>query len=495
VDHSESLPTVLRRHRLALLRPLSAALGLYLVEGGEHEDGAELASRLSEADGLQTAVPDLYSARHRHQLLRAPNDPRFGGQWYLAQLGIEHAWQVTSGARSVTVAIVDDGCDLSHPDLASAFVGGRDVLDRDDDPSFDRISPGNAHGTACAGIVGARADNGIGIAGVCPHCSLSCIKLLGRDSMRLIPLSADIEAFEYAFEIGAAVVSNSWGYAEAMPVSQPLSAAIERIATQGRGGLGTVVVFAAGNDNRAIEQDELVALPWVVNVGAVNNFDEAAPFANFGSSLDLSAPTGSLTTDISGPDGLSSDDYTNLFGGTSAACPVIAGVAGLMLSHASQTTAEEVQAVLKQTARRAPYAVVRDGGLDLVYGYGIVDPASALMALARSATADAGSSSDVAAFDAGALAPIDADSASSVDGSAATQSGDASSDEVERREASAGDLHAHPVKAEGDSGCSVSGDLSKQERPRSRQLWLLAIFGHLLAKQRRNRLLAGRAST
>lgn len=444
---SAALARTLRRHELRLSRVLSRALDLYLVEGRAHEDGADVAARLAQARDVRVAVPDLYSARRRHEFAIPPNDARYGGQWYLAQLGIEDAWRASSGARSVTIAIVDDGCDFAHPDLT--FVGGRDVLDGDDDASFAPNLPQNAHGTACSGVAAAEGNNLEGIAGVCPKCSLACVRLIPHAAERLVPISADIAAFEYAFEIGAAVVSNSWGYAETTPVSEPLAAVVERLASQGRGGLGAVVVFAAGNENRVLADDEIMALPGVVTVGAVNNFDEEAPFANYGSALDLSAPTGSLTTDIHGADGYGPGDYTNLFGGTSAACPVVAGVAGLILSFAPTTTARDVQTLLKQTARKAPYATPGVDGHDPVYGYGIVDPRAALRALGANLSApaprDAGTPS-APLVDASAPQALDAASPTPAADSAAQLVVDADSPhEVQ-----------HPTREhEDDEGCSL----------------------------------------
>ncbi|MET0341660.1 MAG: S8 family serine peptidase [Polyangiales bacterium] len=381
---------VLRALDLRAVRVLSEALGVVQVEGRVGEDGAALAARLRNARTLVSAVPDLYTQRARHQMRIPPSDPRYRGQWYLDSLQIEGAWRIDSGKRDVTIAVIDDGCDMQHPDLKPQLVGGIDVLDGDEDPSFAPGERGNSHGTACAGVAAAAGDNGVGIAGTCPRCTLACVRLVGG-SERPTPLSADVAAFDYAHRIGAAVVSNSWGYAEAQPVAGPLAAAIRRVAEDARGGRGAVVVFAAGNENRAIANDELAALPFVLAVGAVNRFDEAAPFANHGVALDLSAPTGSLTTDIQGPEGDSPDDYTNLFGGTSAACPVVAGIAGLALSAAPSATAHEVRDALTRTARPAPFAVVTDGP-DPIYGHGIVQPAAALAALrTREGVVDGGS--------------------------------------------------------------------------------------------------------
>jgi len=482
---TSALTRMLERHRLRAVRPLSEALRLYLVESRLDEDGAAIAARLQAARDL-TVVPDSYRHKQRHGIGIPPNDPRYGGQWYLEGLEIEAAWRLSSGARDVTIAIVDDGCDMDHPDLVGQFVGGIDPLDGDDDATFTPNTKGNEHGTACAGIAAAAGDNGVGITGTCPGCTLSCVRLIGGKD-RLVPLSADIEAFEYAFATNAAVISNSWGFVEPGPVSAPLAAAIARVANQGFGGLGAVVVFAAGNENRSLGDDEIASLPDVLAVGAVNRFDEAAPFANTGRALDLSAPTGSLTTDIAGPEGAESGDYTTLFGGTSAACPVVAGVAGLMRSAAPQATARQVREALVSTARKAPFATPGADGQDLIYGYGILDPEAALRAIAPTLVpSDAGPSQQ----DAGGTSVVEAGAGPRDAGEdATTQPQDAASGTLgEAGGAAPADAgvsaDAAPMSgARDDGGCSLAS--TKTSTP-----WgaLFVLFVCLAARRRTSRL-------
>ncbi|MET0389098.1 MAG: S8 family serine peptidase [Polyangiales bacterium] len=365
---------------LHVLARLSRSADLYWVESTAQEDGVDLAVRLRDEPLLAIAVPDLALPRTKHATLsEPPDDPRYSGQWYLKRMKIEPAWQLQSGDPDVIVVVIDDGCDLKHPDLADAWPSeqGYDAIDDDDEPSYMPNLRGNAHGTQCAGLVGARANNQIGIAGVCPDCSLRCVRLLRADDQG-VPLSSDIRAFDYAFEVGAAVVSNSWGFSRPMPVSAPLAEVLRKLYEEGRDGRGTVLAFSAGNENRMLRFDELTGLTSVLTVGATNNFDEAAPFGNFGPALALSAPTGSVTTDISGADGDTEDDYTSLFGGTSSSCPIVAGVAGLMISAKPELTAAEAYATLRETARKAPYASPDAEGHDVMYGYGIIDPAAAL---------------------------------------------------------------------------------------------------------------------
>ncbi len=393
---------VLAARRIAT-RPL-----LYRVEGRPGEDGRDLAARLLAMGVAADAMPDVYLEHVTRDIAIPPDDPRYGGQWYLETIGIEEAWAIEDGDPSVSIVIVDNGCEMTHPDLVDHYLGARDVRDMDDDPLPDVPELGAEHGTACSGIAAGVGDNGIGIAGVCPECTLYCVRLLGP-SGSLTPISADIAAFEYARTVGARVVSNSWGFSEAVSTPGMLREVVEGLYDD-----GILVVFAAGNDNRELFDDELTGVRGVIAVGALNLFDEVAPFSNFGPSLDLTAPTGTLTTDLTGPNGESDGDYTSLFGGTSSSCPVVAGVAGLMFSANPDATAVEVHDALRSTTRPAPFAVPDETGHDDHHGLGIVSPAAALRAItgmpqpdAGVPGVDAGAAEDAGTADAGIEPPPD----------------------------------------------------------------------------------------
>jgi len=367
------------------VRALMASAGLWLVHDARGQgDGITLASRLAaeveRGRWLVAAVPDLAVAHRAARWDTPPNDPRYPGQWYLARIGMEAAWALGTGHRSVSVAVVDNGCEVDHPDLAVQFDPGLDVLDGDDDPRPLATEPGANHGTACSGVIGAAGNNGVGVVGVCPACRLRCVRMLGARGQR-IALSRNIAAFDFALTAGVSVVSNSWGFGDPMPVPGPLATAMERVYDEGRGGLGALVVFAAGNENRVVEPDEIYGVRGVVTVGATTLFDEATSFSNRGMPVAVTAPTGTVTTDLSGPVGENPGDYTALFGGTSSACPVVSGVAALMFAACPSVTSRVVHDALLATARPAPYATPDARGHDVVYGFGIVDPAAALRAL------------------------------------------------------------------------------------------------------------------
>jgi subtilisin family serine protease len=173
-----------------------------------------------------------------------------------------------------------------------------------------------------------------------------------------------------------------------IPAPEPFVTAARELISKGRDGKGALVLFAAGNESRVISDDEIYGIPGLITVGATNAFDEAAPYSNQGTPMDVMAPAGTLTTDVRGEDGFDPGDYTSLFSGTSSACPVAAGVAGLLASLLPSARGEDIAAALIDSARPAPYAMPDAQGHDLTYGYGIVDPLRAMEQLVPSHEAD-----------------------------------------------------------------------------------------------------------
>lgn len=368
----------LASHGVELVRPLMPSIGLWLVRDTTGRDSLDLTQRLTAAsasDAFVEATPNLYLRTRAMGETYTPTDPRFPGQWYFQNLKMPEAWALSLGDEGTTIVVVDTGCDLEHPDLIAKLDPGKDVVDDDDDPSYNPDAEGSEHGTECAGLVAAATDNDEGIAGGCPDCRLRCVRMLSEDA---IPISANVAAFDFAFEVDAAVVSNSWGFVDPIPAPQALADAIRNVAENGRGGLGAMVLFAAGNDDRELGNDEIEGVEGVICVGAINNFDESTPFTNFGDSVDVVAPTGTITTDVSGPAGGDPTDYTTLFGGTSSACPVAAGLAGLLVSATPEKSSAELSEIMIATTKKAPFAVPDENGHDPLYGYGIINPPEAL---------------------------------------------------------------------------------------------------------------------
>lgn len=354
------------------------------------ESGLDVALRWAAHPAVHSAMPDLL-LRHRSTTVEF-DDPMYYGQWYHEVLESEVMWEQTLGDPDVRVAVIDSAIELSHPDLAAAFVAPYDAFDDDEDPS---PNPGeycqssttdicDEHGTATSGIVGARANNGEGIVGFCPACSIVPIKLLGEG---LGSTSRDIASFEHAIAEDVAVINNSWGYVESIPAPEPLAELIHVASTENRGGLGAVVVFAAGNDDRTIEDDELQVLPDVLCVSATDRYGNWTNYTNRGAGVDISAPSATVTTSYEG-------GYTETFGGTSAAAPVASGIAAWIIAHRPELTSAEVRQLMIDTAVKNPGVTFDDNGHHEVFGYGLVSPPDIVDALTEEEPADDDDDSD-----------------------------------------------------------------------------------------------------
>ncbi len=210
---------------------------------------------------------------------------------------------------------------------------GFDCLSGTANPGDGRpLGPARAHGTNCTGIIAAVANNNIGIAGIAPDCKIIPINLAAADGS--FTSESNIAAgFDYAWQHGADVISNSWGGGSPSSI---IDDAINRCVTLGRGGKGTVVLFASGNNNAALSYPAM--LENVISVGGVNMCgmrkspasvvcDGESWGASYGTGLDVVAPCVKImSTDLSGSAGYNTSagaagDYFNRFNGTSSATP------------------------------------------------------------------------------------------------------------------------------------------------------------------------------
>ncbi len=404
-------------------------------------EGVLRASRiLANRPGVLWALPDFVVPVDLHG---APDDPWYPRQWAFRPGGsgtidAEGAWALTTGDARVVAAVVDTGVDTLHPDLGPGrFVPGWDALDGDPDPGPGPLAAG-AHGTHCAGILGAL-HNDRGVAGICPGCRLMGVRFLTGlpGDEHVTELSNAAEALHRAADGGAWVIGNSWGVFNVnkpkIPMEPLREAAVYAATHGGPDGQGALVVFSSGNQTawdestqRAlalpIAQDDLAALPEVISVGATDPDDVRQEYSQFGPELDLVAPGGSLvasrpqivTLDTSGSaggqgngankgngahyvsalllevrkDGLPETDatgeVTEYFNGTSSSAPMVAGVAALVWSAdladgTRDLSAGDVRRILEGTADRVgalPYA----DGRNEEYGHGRLNAGRAVRA-------------------------------------------------------------------------------------------------------------------
>jgi thermitase len=306
--------------------------------------------------------------------------------WSHAKIGVAAAWSITRGSANIKIAVLDEGVDTTHPAIKSAVVSERDFIGGNGNSAMP--SGNDAHGTACAGIVVSRDNDFPGIA---PACSLIAARIAMGDGQGhwIFDDFSTAEAIDWAWREGAAVLSNSW---RAGAPTDAISRAFARARTQGRNGLGAVVVIAAGNAQAPI--DFPGNLPGYVTVGASNPADERKTRtssdsenwwgSNFGPTMHLLAPGVFIwTTDIAGAAGYDPGDFTKKFNGTSSATPAVAGAAALMLSANPALSASSVRDLLAQTAKKLKDQTTWTPEL----GWGRLDVAKAVAAAQVAGTA------------------------------------------------------------------------------------------------------------
>ncbi|MGC6508699.1 MAG: S8 family peptidase [Myxococcota bacterium] len=336
----------------------------YRISTASAKEAIELATEMKLDDQGLFTWPDIVLHHHTQSF----NDPLYEGQWYLDFLEMSTLHQSTLGDSGIRLAVIDSGIDIAHPDLLQ-HIEPRDTHGSDADPSpepgefcYDSSDICDDHGTAVSGIMLATANNQTGMVGLCPDCTLIPIKMLGEGNGSL---SSDIAAFEHAITHDAAVINNSWGYVMPTVAPDALAESIRRAQTIPRNGLGALVVFAAGNDDREIIDGELCTLPEVLCVSAIDSYGRPTAYTNFGAAIDVAAP--SATVSIA-----PNENTTVTFGGTSAAAPVVSGLAGWALSIDPSLSSGELHNLMLQSATPSPLVTHDENGHHPDYGYGVV---------------------------------------------------------------------------------------------------------------------------
>ena len=350
----------------------------------------ELANEFYESGNFAATEPEFINAVK----FNCVNDTLFQSQWNLKNIGQQEfssegidinycaAREITRGDSTVVIGVYDLGLDLTHPDLNIYSVSYDVPSHISHSYIYTYNGNNNYHGTACAGIIGAKANNNLGVAGIAPNCPIMSISM-PQDSY---PYDIGL-GFKNAADYGCSVISNSWSRDIYSPyIDEGISYAL----SQGRHGKGCVVVFAAGNNS-------VDSIPYPANsndsilvVGAIspcgqrkNKFSCDGEYwwgGNYGNTLDVMAPGVKIrTTDNVGINGANSTDYMENFNGTSAACPHVAAIAGLILSVDSNLTQKEVADIIESTSRKVgeySYTVHPNrpnGEWNYEMGYGLVD--------------------------------------------------------------------------------------------------------------------------
>lgn len=281
----------------------------------------------------------------------APSDPLFALQWGVVQISALESWAISRGAATIPIAVVDTGVDASHPDLAGQILPGYDFANGDADPSDD-----NGHGTAMTGIIVAKADNAIGVAGIAPEARVLPVKVLDADGTGYY--SAVAEGIIYAVDQGAKVINLSLAGADA---STTLQSAVDYARAH-----GAIVVAAAGNYGTGVPMYP-AACNGAVAITASDARDQRATFSNYGAWTSLAAPgVGIFTTAPGG-------SYAGVTG-TSPATAVASGAFALLLAANPDMTGAD--AVARATAKTLD---IGTSGWDPYSGFGRVDAYAALV--------------------------------------------------------------------------------------------------------------------
>ena len=339
----------------------------------------------------------------------APNDPDYnlGYQWQLndpinptADIDAPEAWNINKGRNDVIVAILDGGVDYNHRDMdpgnRSRVIAGIDTGDKDNDPLDDLPynDPNSyaGHGTSVAGLVGAITDNNKQVAGVMWNCKIMPVKMVGGGSLTIsypfgskdwnfstTAFPGDVaNAIDYAVNNGANVINLSYGFhAVGFPIDQVIFRVPLLAQSLDNAYKNNVVTCAAMGNEFATDNSPSYPAAFfeqVVAVGATDRGRARADFSNTGPHISVSAPgVNTYTTERGGG--------ARYFSGTSAASPIAAGVAGLIISQAKDrgfnVTNNDVRHIMELTANDATAP-----GFDIETGYGIVNANNALQLLA-----------------------------------------------------------------------------------------------------------------
>ena len=330
-----------------------------------------------------------------------PDDSLFGDQWHLQNTGqtnggvsgedvnITGAWNNYRGS-GIVIGIVDDGLDWNHADLDNYYADtlDYDFCNNDGDPT---PSSNDGHGTSAAGVAAAAGNNSIGVSGAAPLASLAGLQLIScstTDTREGNALSHERQSID--------IYSNSWGPSDnGRTVEAPgplMMAAFENDVDQGRGGLGNVITWAAGNgldDDDNSNYDGYANSRHTIAVTAVTHKGEQSWYAEPGANILVAAPSdgdgeGITTTDIEGNGGYENGDYTDGFGGTSSATPLASGVIALMMDANPNLAYRDIQHILVQTCRKndaSDSSWSSNGAGHIVshkYGFGVVDASAAV---------------------------------------------------------------------------------------------------------------------
>ena len=360
-----------RRQGLEYVGPVGNLKGYYLFR--MPEDKARVLQRqhrLRKAPGVLW----LEQQQKRKRYKRQPEDPLFEEQWHLNNTGqsggspgidanVLPVWEEGVWGHEVQIAVVDDGLQYTHPDLTDNCILEDSWDYYDDDPDPYPSGAEDNHGTAVAGVAGARDDGHVCGVGASSRAELAGIRLISG------PVTDAQEAQALTHHYGKNhIYNNSWGPADdGQRLEGPgtlTRLALEDGIHSGRGGLGSLYVWAAGNglvNDDNINYDGYANSRYTIAAGAVDHNGRQARYSEPGAPMLVTVPSsgsgvGVTTTDRLAPQGYNQEgNCTSLFGGTSSSAPLVSGVIALMLEVNPELSWRDVQHILVgSTVRNDP---------------------------------------------------------------------------------------------------------------------------------------------
>lgn len=304
-----------------------------------------------------------------------PSDPLYAQQWHFPLIGdIETIWDEFDGS-GVHVGVFDDGIEYTHPDLAANYDASLHFTYQG--VTYDGLASAvdEVHGTSVAGIIAAQNDNGTGGTGVAHGATLTAIDIFDP----ALTATTEIERASMLWAQNFDIMSNSWGWTPGYRGFQSLAKAgslqaqyqdwYGEVVAEGRGGLGTVIVQAAGNDALNANGDGVNGTRFTLTIAATDEAGFVQDYSNWGACILVAAPASAVTTDRTGNAGYNAAgdgdplpvNYTSEFGGTSAATPTVSGVVALMLDANDGLGWRDVADILAMSAALTGSAYGGDG--------------------------------------------------------------------------------------------------------------------------------------
>jgi thermitase len=308
----KDLKATAAKHGATKVEELSGEWKLVKVPAGK---AAEFVEKFNADADVEMAELDYI-----HTISATPNDPSYASQYHLTKIQANLAWDIHTGGSNATIAIVDTGVDIQHPDLSGKIVAGYDYVNNDTNADDDQ-----GHGTHCAGIATASSNNGINGAGVSWGAKIMPVKVL--NSAGSGTTSAIINGVNFAKNNGAHVISMSLGGGAYTQAFQD--------AITSAWNAGVVVVAAAGNNGNTVVQYP-ANYANVISVASTTSTDAKSSFSTYGTWVDVAAPGSSIYSTANG-------GGMTTMSGTSMATPVVAGLAGLLRTKNTTASAAAIR--------------------------------------------------------------------------------------------------------------------------------------------------------